>query len=236
MGFYVGRRGEIFPSTHNDLHSGLSVDIHFVRLFASIMQLVPQIINAPGARAPDNEKPSHTSDASTEVTETSNKILDIIFEYALNKVDDSANQLAAGRPKFLSVIGQFVIARARVDMCLPGFPFKSANKVEKVLGTLPDKAEELALERLNTICVRIGGVYPPGAQLTIISDGLVYNGWSKTKQAISFTLSRFANIMLWLRQTYWVYRIAIPGLMGRFYGQWLFRKASAISNSPDLKT
>jgi pyoverdine/dityrosine biosynthesis protein Dit1 len=63
-------------------------------------------------------------------------------------------------------------------MCLPAFPFKSANKVEKVLGTLPDKAEELALARLNSMCATIGHFYEPGAQLTVISDGLVYNGSS----------------------------------------------------------
>jgi len=115
-----------------------------------------------------------------KVTGTSNAILNIIFEYALNKFDDSMEQLAAGRSKFLSVIDQFVIAGTQVEMCLPAFPFKSANKIHKVFGILPDKAEELALERLDTMCIRIGDVYPPGAKLTIISDGLVYNGPSNT--------------------------------------------------------
>ncbi|KAH6873803.1 Pyoverdine/dityrosine biosynthesis protein-domain-containing protein [Thelonectria olida] len=110
-----------------------------------------------------------------QVTETSTKILAIIFEYALNKFDDSMERLAAGMPKFLSVIETFVMAGNRVDMCLPAFPFKSANKVYKVFGILPDKAEELALHRLNDMCARIRDVYGPGAKLTIISDGLVYN-------------------------------------------------------------
>ena len=144
------------------------------------MQFVPQTTNIPVGSALDNEKSSHASHSSMEVTETSNKILDIIYEYALNKFNDTTEQLAAGRPKFLSVIDQFVMAATDVEMCLPAFPFKSANKVDKVLGILPDKAEELALERLNTMCIRIGDVYPPGAKLTIISDGLVYNGVSNT--------------------------------------------------------
>lgn len=145
------------------------------------MQLVPQTTNVPVGRALDDEKSSHASHSTLEVTETSNKILDIIFEYALNKFNDSMEKLAVGRPKFLSVIDQFVIAGTQVEMCLPAFPFKSANKVYKVFGIFPDKAEELALERLNTMCIRIGDVYPPGAKLTIISDGLVYNGLSNTK-------------------------------------------------------
>ena len=115
-----------------------------------------------------------------EIREISNKILDVIFEYALNKFDNTMEQLAAGRPKFLSVIDKFVIGGRQVEMCIPAFPFKSANKVSKVFGILPDKAEELALDRLNTMCIRIGDVHPPGAKLTIISDGLVYNGLCNT--------------------------------------------------------
>ncbi|KAH6957910.1 Pyoverdine/dityrosine biosynthesis protein-domain-containing protein [Ilyonectria sp. MPI-CAGE-AT-0026] len=103
------------------------------------------------------------------------KILAIIYEYALNKFDDSVDRLAAGIPKFIAVIDEFVMAGRQVEMCLPAFPFKSANRVYKVFGILPDKAEELAMERLNTMCARIGQVYEPGAKLTIISDGLVYN-------------------------------------------------------------
>ncbi|KAL8826986.1 MAG: hypothetical protein Q9191_003459 [Dirinaria sp. TL-2023a] len=139
------------------------------------MQSVPQPTNTTNGLALDDGKSSHASRATTEMTETSNKVLDIIFEYALNKFNDYIEKFAAGRPRFLSVIDRFVTAQTRVEMCLPAFPFKSANKVEKVFGILPDKAEELALERLNTMCIRIEDVYPPGAKLTIISDGLVYN-------------------------------------------------------------
>ncbi|KAF5685303.1 ABC transporter [Fusarium denticulatum] len=111
----------------------------------------------------------------TRVSETSNRILDVILEYSLHKFDSTEELHSAGRPKFLAVVSRFVRARQKVVMCLPAFPFKSANKVEKVLGNLPDKAEELALARLNSICVTIGQFYEPGAELTIISDGLVYN-------------------------------------------------------------
>lgn len=103
-------------------------------------------------------------------------ILANIFDYASNKFDDTVHRLAAGTPKFLSVIDGFVMSGEPVEMCLPAFPFKSANKVYKVFGILPDKAEELALDRLNTMCVRIGDIYAPGAKVLIISDGLVYNG------------------------------------------------------------
>ncbi|OAA59700.1 Pyoverdine biosynthesis [Niveomyces insectorum RCEF 264] len=121
----------------------------------------------------DNVLPA--AEAVKEAAETSSKILSIIFDYALNKFDDTKERLAAGTPKFLSEIDYYVRDGKQLQMCLPAFPFKSANKAYKVLGTLPDKAEELALSRLNAMCVRIGEVYGPGAKLTIISDGLVYN-------------------------------------------------------------
>ena len=144
------------------------------------MEVPTQITNAVMRLNLEDEKASlvslETVELKVEVSETSTKILAIIFEYTLNKFDDTPTQLAAGTPKFLSVIDHFVMAGKRVDMCLPAFPFKSANKVYKVFGILPDKAEELAMERLNTMCARIAEVYAPGSKLTIISDGLVYNG------------------------------------------------------------
>ncbi|KAF7556944.1 hypothetical protein G7Z17_g989 [Cylindrodendrum hubeiense] len=118
---------------------------------------------------------NHTLQTEKRVRETSRLILDIILKYALNKFDRSRDLLEGGADGFLSVIDQFVSAGTRVEACLPAFPFKSANKVYKVLGHLPDKAEELALDRLNSMCTRIQEVYPPGAQVTIISDGITYN-------------------------------------------------------------
>lgn len=123
--------------------------------------------------------PSKVADAAGSpdpVSDMSNRILEIIYEYALNKFEQTAVKHAAGHPKFMAVVNKFVSEKKPVLMCLPAFPFKSANKAYKVFGTLPDKAEEIALDRLNSMCKRITAIYPPGAQLTIISDGLVYNG------------------------------------------------------------
>lgn len=128
-------------------------------------------------RAPCGDNVStNTLHTNKKVREISRIILDIIFEYALNKFDDSRDRLEGGANNFLPVIDHFVAAGTRVETCLPAFPFKSANKAYKVLGNLPDKAEELALDRLNTMCRRIREVYSPGAQVTIISDGITYNG------------------------------------------------------------
>lgn len=90
-----------------------------------------------------------TAEVEHQVTSpVSSQILSIIFDYALNKFDATVtrDQQAAGTPKFLDVIDACVNDHKPVDMCLPAFPFMSANKVYKVLGNLPDKAEDLALE------------------------------------------------------------------------------------------
>lgn len=82
-------------------------------------------------------------------------------------------------------------------MVLPAFPFKSPNNDSKVLGTVPDKGEEIALAHLNGICESIKEVYEPGADITIASDGIVYNGkiltWPKQESRLKLMPNRFAG-------------------------------------------
>lgn len=124
-------------------------------------------------------KMDHMPDVEDDSRTTSEKVLDIIYEHRLTKAALLANahdKWVEGTPKFLGIIDGFVKTGREIQMCLPAFPFKSANKVDKVLGISPDKAEEAALEYMNDMCNQIGAVYSPGAKLLIISDGLVYNG------------------------------------------------------------
>jgi len=161
--------------------------------------------------------------ASLLVKDTPSQILDIIFDYAIHKFDDSEDRLRSGRAKFLAVIDKFVQAGQRVETCLPAFPFKSANKVYKVLGPLPDKAEELALERLNTMCSRIMKVYKPGARVTVISDGITYNGKDDMSYALCLNLTdNYFKIC-------YVSRIVRPGHTVRVCDEWLQKRSSLTS-------
>ena len=54
--------------------------------------------------------------------------------------------------------------------------FVQINRVDKVVGKLPDLGEELALARLHSLCEDIAAVYQHGAEITIATDGLVFNG------------------------------------------------------------
>lgn len=61
-----------------------------------------------------------------------------------------------------------------VRFVLPAFPGKSPN-LSKVLGTLPDMAEKLALLFLNELCEGIKEIHAPGAQMILCSDGRVFS-------------------------------------------------------------
>ncbi|GAP91335.2 putative pyoverdine biosynthesis [Rosellinia necatrix] len=106
--------------------------------------------------------------------EISSRILAILSRYRLPRSTSSKTSLE-GVFRILSQIYSQILTRAPIRLCLPAFPFKSPNSAEKVLGCLPDKAEEIALAHLNGMCAAIADIYPPGASLVIISDGLVYN-------------------------------------------------------------
>ncbi|KAI1072912.1 hypothetical protein LB507_008975 [Fusarium sp. FIESC RH6] len=104
--------------------------------------------------------------------ETSSKILQVIRRYRMRREEITSDESTL---KFIALIYTHVKPGNPVPLCLPAFPFKSPNSTSKTLGKLPDKGEEIALAHLNGLCSAIGDVYPPGARLTIVSDGLVYN-------------------------------------------------------------
>ena len=62
-----------------------------------------------------------------------------------------------------------------INFLLPAFPCKSPNTIDKVLGTLPDKAEDRALDYLHEFCSRISSAHGPGCNLLIFADGRVYS-------------------------------------------------------------
>ncbi|MCJ1467851.1 hypothetical protein MMC07_006476 [Pseudocyphellaria aurata] len=101
------------------------------------------------------------------------RILDIIQGYGQNVSPSDVPW--AGKTKFLPIVEEHVIKNESIPMVLPAFPFKSPNRKDKVLGSLPDLGEELALMHLNGLCESIAEIYEPGATVAITSDGLVYN-------------------------------------------------------------
>ncbi|KAJ5177212.1 uncharacterized protein N7482_003089 [Penicillium canariense] len=101
------------------------------------------------------------------------EILKVIETYGVDYETNGGSW--KGLESFVSTVVEQVRRQEPIRMILPAFPFKSPNARDKVLGTLPDFGEELALFHLNGLCENIALVYEPGADVYISSDGLVYN-------------------------------------------------------------
>lgn len=128
------------------------------------------------AELSDVSTAEHDTSAPTNPYEaTATKVLRIIEQYGLNY--ERTGSWDGFETFFPVVLGQ-VSRHESIKMLLPGFPFKSPNSRDKVLGKLPDLGEELALKHLNGLCENIKAVYEYGAEVHITSDGLVYNGRS----------------------------------------------------------
>lgn len=77
------------------------------------------------------------------------------------------------RDMHLPLLRALVATDEPIHLVLPAFPAKSPSR-GKTLGPLPDLAEELALRRLQALLDDIAAAHPPGARLTICSDGHVF--------------------------------------------------------------
>lgn len=102
------------------------------------------------------------------------KIVTEIFDKEFRNItlDDKWEDI--GREKFEKAVNFYTSRYLKIEACLPAFPAKSTN-TNKVGGILPDKGEELALQRLADIVSLVTKVYPPGIKIWIISDGHVFS-------------------------------------------------------------
>lgn len=110
-------------------------------------------------------------------TELSINILHQLFQHRRLQADAGTcaeNPCERCLALHLPKVRRFVIAEEPVHFLLPSFPAKSPNP-KKVLGRLPDMAEEIALGFLDGVCEEIKNIYPPGARITICSDGRVFS-------------------------------------------------------------
>jgi hypothetical protein len=112
----------------------------------------------------------------TTMDSTEAKVLEVLHVLQTYGVAFERANHWEGLESFIPTVKKQVEAGEPVRLLLPGFPFKSPNAKDKVLGALPDFGEELALSHLNGLCDNIARVYEHGAEVHICSDGLVYNG------------------------------------------------------------
>lgn len=150
----------------------------------------PNVTSTPATVQPEQAQPEEVAKSDEDidvaydgtrppiprsVADICEDILGVLARYRLTHQSDTSKVWGA-KAKFLAQVERCVVRAEPVLMSLPAFPFKSPNKKTKVLGTLPDKAEEVALSHLEGLCLAIKDVYELGANIFIVSDGLMYSG------------------------------------------------------------
>ncbi|MGE0174671.1 MAG: L-tyrosine/L-tryptophan isonitrile synthase family protein [Oligoflexales bacterium] len=109
------------------------------------------------------------------VGDLATEIISIVFKYrrSLEDAHDYRHFCEQCNFPHIDRIRASIESGRPIHFVLPAFPAKSPN-LDKVLGKLPDKGEELALDFLQSLCVEIRNLYAPGAKITICSDGHVF--------------------------------------------------------------
>jgi pyoverdine/dityrosine biosynthesis protein Dit1/AcrR family transcriptional regulator len=108
-----------------------------------------------------------------EPGETARVVLDRIIRRRRVLPGTPVEASEAARALHVQRVQYFVDAKQPIELVLPAFPAKAPN-ANKVLGRLPDLAEQLALESLASLLSEIAEAHPPGAELIICSDGHVF--------------------------------------------------------------
>jgi pyoverdine/dityrosine biosynthesis protein Dit1 len=81
---------------------------------------------------------------------------------------------ALGREKLAEKMAPYIAAKEPVEFVMLGFPMKSPNDRDKVLGKLPDLGEELAFQNFSRFNEEISRVYSPGVKINLVSDGEIF--------------------------------------------------------------
>ena len=134
-----------------------------------------QIQAEPSTKHEDEHKvfTNYFNEASQNVK--AEQIMDIVEGYGCHERSGATGEWM-GRSTFTPRVLEHIRANRTVPLVLPAFPMKSNNRMDKVLGALPDLGEELGLARLANLCADIKVVYSPGAMVIIVTDGICYNG------------------------------------------------------------
>lgn len=161
-----------------DHKAALSALQRACRLLAAEHSLLPRDAVLAGLTAVDRVVgPLLRTESSSDAALLAVQILEKLFRYRRLLPEAGACATAPCPSCFalhLPKLRRAIQAGERLHLLLPAFPAKSPSP-RKVLGKLPDMAEELALACLHRICAEIMQIYPPGVRLTICSDGHVFS-------------------------------------------------------------
>ncbi|KAJ1548125.1 dityrosine synthesis enzyme [Cladochytrium tenue] len=110
------------------------------------------------------------------VSRVTDAVVDVFDKNLRNHLPNGSDKWdGVGRTGFTASVRFYIERNLPVRFVLPAFPCKSPNTEQKVLGSLPDLGEELALRTMDITGRKIKEVYPPGVSFLIVSDGHVFS-------------------------------------------------------------
>jgi pyoverdine/dityrosine biosynthesis protein Dit1 len=122
---------------------------------------------------------------------------------------------SVGKALLAEKIDSHLAGKEPLSFVMLGFPFKSTNTRDKVLGHLPDMAEQATLNNFQVFNQEIKKVYEPGVSITIVSDNYIFNDLLEVPdrvvqeyKEISMDMGRSAP-MTWydLQDFYWGHNV-----------------------------
>lgn len=113
------------------------------------------------------------------------QLLDIFEGYRMTPgLNDQYEQ--TGKAILTSKIEAFVSGGNPIRFSMLGYPFKSSNTRDKVIGNTPDLGERVSLENFGRFSLECQQVYGPGCQFSIISDGYAFADiWGKSDKEVA---------------------------------------------------
>jgi pyoverdine/dityrosine biosynthesis protein Dit1 len=90
----------------------------------------------------------------------------------------------SGKQLLMDRMMPFVEANVPIEFAMLGYPMKSPNVRDKVIGNQPDMGEELSFKNFERFDTEMRKVYSPGVKITIISDGYVFSDVLKVSDKI----------------------------------------------------
>lgn len=103
------------------------------------------------------------------------KVIDILLKYSgKHAANITAEPLEIYKANLRDIFARHN-GKKDIEIILPGFPYKSANRRDKVLGKLPDLGEKCALSTLENLRKDIEKAIGIKTKMVICSDGFAFN-------------------------------------------------------------
>lgn len=103
-----------------------------------------------------------------------NQIMEIFEGFRMSPTPNDEYEMK-GKPILREKIESMIGTNLPLSFVMLGFPFKSTNQRDKVIGMIPDLGEKLTIDNFSDFNTKIKKVYENGVNVVIVSDGFIFN-------------------------------------------------------------